>query len=264
MDETPPSIPVESPGPQPTTLTARLFNVFATPGEVFEEIKVSPPCTANWVVPALIAVAVSWLAAVVVFSQDSIKHQVSEISAQAIEKQIEAMKPSEAQADQMRAAAEKFGGIGQKIGAYVSPVVVAFAVPFIWGGLFWLVGTIVFKQGVSYMKSVEVVGLSGMIGVLEIVVRSLLMVSMGSLFAGPSLALLVKDFDPQNMLHGLLAVANVMTLWWLVVYAIGLARLVRTALWKAAVWVFGIWALYTGVLLGLAFAVQAVFKAKTG
>ena len=84
MEETPPPVPVENPGAQPTSLMARLFNVFATPGEVFEEVKASSPCNANWLAPALIAVVLSWLAAALVFSLENIKHQLSEISTQAI------------------------------------------------------------------------------------------------------------------------------------------------------------------------------------
>jgi hypothetical protein len=81
----------------------------------------------------------------------------------------------------------------------------------------------------------------------------------GNLFASPSLALAVKDFDPQNTLHGLCALVNVMLFWALLVRAIGLARLSGASAGKAAVWVFGIWAAYTGILFGLGAALRAIF-----
>jgi hypothetical protein len=110
------------------------------------------------------------------------------------------------------------------------------------------------------MKAVEVVGLANMIGVLDVIVRTLLIVGMGNLYAAPSLGLLVKDFDPQNPVHSLLAVVNVMTFWLLAVRAIGLARLSGASFAKAALWVFGIWAAYTGFLIGLGALAQAAFK----
>jgi hypothetical protein len=103
-----------------------------------------------------------------------------------------------------------------------------------------------------------------MIGVLEAIVRTLLILVMGNLFAAPSLALLVKDFNPQNPMHSLLALVNVMTIWILAVRTIGLARLARVSIAKAAVWVVGIWAGYTGLFWGLGMIAQLIAKRAGG
>ena len=133
-------------------------------------------------------------------------------------------------------------------------------VPF-WGGLIlWLVGNKALKGNFPYMKWVEVAGLAGMVGVLDAVVRPLLILILGNLFASPSLALFVKQFDPQNPLHGLLAIVNVMSIWVLCLRALGVARLTRASFGKAAVWVFGIWVVLTGLMTGFSFAMQAVFN----
>ena len=102
-------------------------------------------------------------------------------------------------------------------------------------------------------------GLAGMIGVLDSIVRMLLILMLGNLFASPSLALFVKQFDPQNPVHGLLAVVNIMTFWVLAARAIGLARLSGASFGKAAAWVFGIWVLLTGIMTGFGFAMKAIF-----
>ena len=72
---------------------------------------------------------------------------------------------------------------------------------------------------------------------------------MGNLYAAPGLVLLVKDFDPQNTVHGLLAVR-----------AIGLARISGASFTKAALWVFGIWAGYNAFFIGLGMLMKALFK----
>ena len=117
MQEPPP----EAPPPPTMSLGGRLFNVFATPGDVFQEVKTASNSTANWLVPALILILVSWVAAAVIFSQDSIKHQLSEITDQAIQKQVEKSHMSEQQAEQARAMGEKWAGISAKIGAALVP-----------------------------------------------------------------------------------------------------------------------------------------------
>jgi len=240
------------------SLMGRLFNVFATPGEVFDYVRGAAVSTANWLVPGLILIAVSWLGSWFLLSQDSIKQQVRDITDQAIEKQIEKAHMSEQQAEQTRTIGAKYGNIGTMVSVAVAPVIGGLVTPFWWGLILWLAGKGL-KANFSYMKGVEVTGLAGMIGVLDSIVRMLLILMLGNLFASPSLALFVKQFDPQNPVHGLLAVVNIMTFWVLAARAIGLARLSGASFGKAAAWVFGIWVLLTGIMTGFGFAMKAIF-----
>ena len=211
----------QSDAPQPPTMSlgGRLFNVFATPGDVFQEVKTAKPSTANWLVPALILIVVSWVASALVFSQPTITHQLSEITDKAIQQQVDKNKMSEQDADRARAMGEKWAGISTKIGAAIVPVFAGFATPFFWGLIVWLVGAKVLKGDFPYMKAVEIVGLANMINVLDAIVKTLLIVGLGNLYASASLVLLVKEFDPQNTVHSLLALVNVMTFWLLAVRA---------------------------------------------
>ena len=255
-----PEPPPEGPQPPAMSLGGRLLNVFATPGDVFQEVKNSAASTANWLIPALILIAVSWVAAWLIFSQDSIRHQLSEITDQAIQKQIDKSQMSEQQAEQARAMGEKWAGISSKIAAGLAPLVAGFVTPFFWGLILWLVGAKILKGNLPYMKAVEVVGLANMVSVLDVVVKTLLIVGLGNLYAAPSLVLLVREFDPQNTVHSLLAIVNVMTFWLLAVRALGLARLSGASFTKAALWVFGIWAAYTGLFIGLGVLAKAAFQ----
>ena len=259
-----PEAPPEAPQAPAMSLGSRLLNVFATPGDVFAEVKAAPETTANWLVPALILIAVSWVSAVVIFMQPSIKQQLSDLTEQAIQRQIDTGYISEQQAEQALVAGEKWAGISSQIFAALTPVVGGFVAPFLWGLVVWLLGAQFFKGHFSYMKAVEVVGLANMISVLDVIVRTLLIVGLGNLYASPGPALLVKQFDPQNTVHAVLGALNVMTLWLLAVRAIGLSRLSGASLAKSAVWVFGIWAAYTAFFIGIAALMQAGVKQITG
>jgi len=261
MEPIPPSPEPQSVEPPaiPMSLTGRLMNVFAAPGEVFSEIKTVPPQVANWLTPAILLIVVSWVSAWLIFSQASVQQQISDISNKAIDKQVEKGKLSGAQAEQARAAAEKFGSIGYKIGAAVVPVLTAFATPF-WGGLIlWLVGSFALKAPFPYLKAVEIAGLANMILVLDVVVRTMLILITGNLFATLSLSLAIKDFDPQNSFHSMLTMMNVMAIWLLAIRSIGLARLTGASVGKAAAWVFGIWIVLTGIMIGFGAAMKAAF-----
>lgn len=241
------------------SLASRLFNVFATPGDVFEEVKAAPPSTANWLVPSLIFILVSWLGAWLIFSQPWVKNQFNEMSEKAIEKQIEKGKITKEQAAGARQVAEKFSDVGAKIGAAVVPVIIAFVSPFWWGLFLWLAGTKALKGSFPFMKVVEVVGLANMIGVLAEIVRVLLVVSLGNIFAAPGLVLLLKDADPQSVSFAILSVFNVMLFWEMGVRSVGLARISNASFAKAAVWVFGLWAVLMGLMIGLGQGLRIAF-----
>jgi hypothetical protein len=170
------------------------------------------------------------------------------------------MKPPPEQAEAMRQAAAKFGSIGTKISVVAAPVLAGLITPFWWGLLVWLAGAKVMKAQFGYMKAVEVMGLGQMVGVLDAIIRTLMIITMGSIFAAPSAAMLLAEFDPQNPVHGLLSAVNVMTFWLLAVRSIGLARLASVSFGKAAVWVFGIWLAFTGVMTGFGYAMQLIFN----
>ena len=243
----------------PMSLPARLVNVFATPGEVFQSIKGTAVSTANWLVPAIILIVVSWVGAGLVFSQDSIQQQLREMTDRAIDKQVEKGKLTEQQAEQARVVGAKFGSMGAKIGAFVMPVLVGLVLPFWWGLLLWLVGAHALQSDLTYMKGVEIAGLAGMIAVLDSVIRTLLILVLGNVFASPSLAIFIKEFDPQNSTHTLLSIINIMTFWVLAVRSVGLARITGQSFAKAAGWVFGIWVVQTTFLTGLSLGVQKLF-----
>ena len=246
------------------SLWGRMLNVFAAPGDVFDEVKTAKPSTANWLVPALILTVVSWVAVAVIYSQPPLQQQLRETVDQAIQKQVERSHMSEQQAEQVRAVGEKWAGVSTKLAAGLGPVVTAFITPFFWGLIIWVVGAQILKAKFPYMKAVEVVGLANMINVLEMIVRALLIVGLSNLYASPSLVLLVKNYDPQNVVHGLLPLVNVMTFWVLAVRASALARLASISYAKAAAWVFGIWAGYTGTFIGLALASRAIMQKLSG
>jgi Yip1 domain len=252
MDPLPPI--AESPSPANgagMSFAARIANVFATPGDVFEGVKASPVSTANWLGPALILIFVGWLGTVLIFSQQTINAQMVEMAAQSIEKQVERGKLTKEQGENAMRVTEKWATVGAKIGAAVMPVFIGFVSPFWWGLLLWLAGAKVMKGGFSFMKAVEVSGLANMIGVLGEVVRVLLVVSLGSILASPSLALMLKDADPQKPVFTVLSALNLFLLWELGVRSVGLSKLANVSFGKAAIWVYGFWVAFMAFLIGL-------------
>jgi hypothetical protein len=242
------------------SLTARLFNIFATPGDVFDQVRAARPSTANWLVPVTLCAVLGVLASFLIFSQPAIIQQIHEQQAKVFDAQVKAGKMTQTQADQAMAAAERFSGPSvMKFFGSIGAVVGSFAGVFWWAFLLWLIGRVALKAEVGFMKTVEVSGLASAISALEGLVKTLLIFGLSNPLASPSLALLIKNPDPQNKLYILLNLANIMTFWVLAVRAIGLGKLAGVPFSRSAVWVFGIWALQTGMFFGIGAALQAIF-----
>ena len=259
--ETAPPIPGAEPGLSPTSLWSRLMNVFAAPGEVFEEIKSRAPATGNWLAPTLVLIVMAVISSFVIFSQPSITQQIRDQQQKAFDKQVAAGKMTQAQADQAAAMAEKFSGPTMlKVFGSVGAVIASFASLFWWAFLLWLIARFFLKVPVGFMKTLEVTGLASMISVLAAVIKTLLIILTGKTFAAVSLILLVENFDPRNLLHNLLALTDVMTFWVLAVRSIGLAKLTGATFGKTAAAVFAVWLVISGLMIGFSLAVQAIFS----
>lgn len=260
MNNEVPPLPAAPDAPMETSLVARLTNVFVAPGEVFAEVKASPVRHANWLVAALIFVLLSWCAAGVMFTQDSINHQLVDIQEQAMQKKfqknIDAGKMTQAQADQIKAQVATYTGMFQVIGGIVGPVIVGAVAPFLGGFILWAVGTLIFRKSFAYLKAVEVSGLTLVVAGLGALVKGLICAAMGTMFASPGLVLLVKPYDPTNLRHMFLLAFDVFAIWGIVLSGLALAKLSGVSFVKAFMWVCGISVIITGGLLTLGWAVQ--------
>ena len=241
MSETQPlPPPIEATTPPPTSLGAKLFNVFATPGEVFAEVKNAPASAANWLVPAIISAVIGVIYVLVIFSQPAIQHQMRDAQDKAMEQRVKDGKMTAAQKEQAEAIMEKFSGVIKITGA-VGAIASSFVRILWWGFVLWGLGRWVLKSRLPYMKAVEVAGLGMMIPALGAVVTLLLVISQGSMYATPSLAFLVDDFDLNNKRHVLLAATNIFNFWLVGVMAVGLAKLSGAKLGRAALTLATFW-----------------------
>ncbi len=257
--ETTPTIPNPESTPPATSIWSRLLNVFAAPGEVFEEVKNSKPSTANWIVPALIYVVVGVISAFVIFSQPTIIQQLRDQQEKAMDQQVKAGKITQAQADQAMGAIEKFTGPGMMtVFGSVGAVVGSFIHIFWWAFILWLMGQWFLKIKFPFIKAVEIAGLTTMILVLGAVVSVLMTVIMGKLGMTLSLALLVDQIDFKNKTHMLLAAVNVFNFWQVAVAACGLARVTGAPFTKTLLLVGLYWLAFSLFFIVIGFGQMAM------
>jgi hypothetical protein len=232
------------------SLPARLLNIFAAPGEVFDYIKRKEHSVANWITPAVLMIAVAIIGGAFIFSNEAVNHQIDEM----MDKQIESQKLPAQQAEMAR----KIGGTVAKVGIVAGPAVMAFILPF-WSGLFiWLIGAKILKGNFGYMKGVEAAGLSSMILVLDSILKPLLVILKGNAFVTLSPVLFLNNFNPQNPMHNALNMLSVMLIWSVVVQSIAVSRLSGRSLAVSLAWMFGVTIVITGMCVGFGLGMQAL------
>ncbi len=225
------------------SLGSRLLNVFVTPSQVFENLKGRPVLHSNWLVPTVMVCLASIISALVVFSQPAVLQQINEQKHKAMEKRLEKLPPEQRQ--EAIAVVDKFSSpLILKIIGSVQGVFGGFTRPLIAALLIWLGGLLLFKADLTYLKALEATGMAGMIVALGIIISMLLVVITGNIGANLNALLFIRDVQPGNLLHMILGVLNILTLWYLVVLTIALARLTSSSVLISGLWVFGIWTVF--------------------
>jgi hypothetical protein len=229
------------------SLPARLFNVYAAPGEVFESGRSSPPTHVNWLVPTMLSALLGVVFSLVVLGQPDIANSAFAAQEKALQKRVDAGKLTQQQADQQIAVMRKmvpvmkyFGMAGALFGTVASLLVIS--------GLVWVLTAKILKGDVSFLKTLELVGLAGMIPVAGGLIAMLVVLLKGDINSGANLGLLVGTLDPRNVVHQILAAVNLPTLWHNAVLSIGVSKLSGQSVLKSAAWVFGFWLVVGGAM----------------
>jgi hypothetical protein len=242
---TPPALEPE----ERMSLPSRLFNIYATPGDVFAEVAAAEHAVSNWLVPMILTALVTVLVINVMFSQPAIMRQVQEQQAAEMQKNVDAGKMTKEQAKQAQDALEKMGptlfkvlwSIGGVVGGAVWMCLLVLAL--------WLICKVAWKSSVPFTKTLEVAGLASMISLLGGLVAIPLMIAKGNMLVTLGPALFIEQIDPANKVHLALSSVNVITLWYVGVLSLGLARATGRSFGGTAVWLYGAWALLrTGIV----------------
>ena len=212
-----------------SSLTAKLWDMFAYPGQVFDEVIAAPPRVLNWLVPTLlVAIASLFLLRTGYDNATDLPTPSQTVEAQSSVSDSAALQAVPGSTDWRRLSA-----VGVCGGAFAGTFWSAF--------LLWFIGRTFLKARFSFLKAVEVVGLTGVIMALGAVVTALLVSIFGNPAARPALSLLALSLPFDSHVRLFLDVVNFFHLWGISVLAIGLSRLSGVTFKEAAFWVFGYW-----------------------
>jgi hypothetical protein len=250
LNSAPPIIKPDAPRTVPaTSLAARILNVFAMPGSVFEEVRCSPPAFANWFVPSLIGGLALAFSMIALLGKTDIIEKNLELQKKQIEQQVQEGRISRENADSAVKTMQRMFEEGTfKVFGLFAGMVGGFVRVVWWGFVLWLLARLFLRVRAGFGKMLEASGLAGMIGVLAIVVASLLQSSLGNPLTAAGAA---QGFDFANPLHLGMVALNVFHVWQAFVLATALSRMAGVPFLRAAMVMFPFWLLWmaaTGII----------------
>ncbi len=230
----------------------RMLNVFSSPSEAFTGLKDSPSQATLWLIPFSLFVVITVLFTYLLFANDTLKTQIFDIQARAMDQQVRDGAMSQAQADRIRDQMEGTG-IGMFMVFGSLPAIFFICMYFFGGGLFlWLASKVILKDAAGYMKYVELYGVASWVGVLGFLVSVLMIFGMGSIFASPSAALTIfSEYDPLNKMHRLFSAMNIFSIWQASVIGIGLSKFSGKSVGMGIGVAFGLWIVWLAIAIQL-------------
>ena len=239
--------------PVASALYARLLNVFAMPGHVFEEVRVSRHSVGNWLVPTLLCCVALAISGYVVLSIPSVWKKVPELrehQAKTLDEAVAAGKITRDEADASLKAVDSFMQPAVLKSLAVGGGLIWGVVRlFWWSFILWLLARAFLRCRIPYHKAMEVAGLTSMIALLSTVVMLVLVVNIGESFGGSGFALSVTDITAEGHQKVASVALNLVNFWVVFVLGTGLARLTQVPWFRAAFLVVAYWLLSDLLLL---------------
>jgi hypothetical protein len=246
---------------KPMPFSERLVNIFASPGELFENVRLTGKTASNWIVPIAIMIVVVIGMQQLIMNNPSLAEQTKVMMEKAMkesmDKAVQSGKMTPEAAEQQREQMERFADPSSPLRIIMGAVSITVMMPavlFVLALVYWLLGKTAMQAAAPYMKVVEVVGLVFLIAAVESIVTTVMAIGFDSLHAGPNLGLAVlQNFDPQNKVHVALSKINLFSIWSLIVIGIGLSKLFMRDLPKVLVLVFTLWVLWNVLTVSTGF-----------
>lgn len=242
--------------------TDKLVGVFTEPSPTFNKMSKFPSKTADWIIPILIVIVVAILSSFIMMNNPTIKAAIMEKQMAAMEKQMDdavaqgrmTREQADQQLDTIRDRMDQGGAI-QAISIFVGIPIATFIYFFVVSGAFLILAKFILKGNGTYKEAMIAYGLPQYIRVIQAIVVILAALLTNKLFAGTSVADFL-EMEKGSIGGFLLGKLDVFSIWFYIVFGIGLAKMFKSNdAKKFVLGVFAFWLGFSLIFFGIAKAV---------
>jgi len=231
------------------SFSTALTGVFFSPGDTFEQVRVSSKKN-YWIVPIILFILLSVASTFLVFRDAELSSEIKSKQTEAMKKrfdqQVKEGKMSQEQANDNMEKMQK--GFDQSnpifyVFTIAGPIITIFILFFIEGGI--ILGALkIFKGTGTYMKILSVLGLTSIISSVQVIIDTFLAIIMGKLNAGIGPTLILTSEGVGENLYKFLGHFDILTIWYVAVISIGLAKVSNLKNAQTVPLIFGLWLIW--------------------
>jgi hypothetical protein len=225
----------------PLSVSDKFIGILSEPSAVFTNLRLAGHRSSDWVVPLVVLIVVSVLAAWIKLSNGQIFGEILTQQEEQVQEMVKNRRITQQVADQQMDFV-KAHPILLKIGQVFNPLIVIVLVFFAFALVAWLAGKYIFKAAVTYGLLMAVIGLTLYTDIIAQVVNVVIAIVTGNFYACLSLGLLVP-FDLKSWVYRLAMTCDPIAVWGYVLIAMGFREVARISSAKAYGFVAAIWIL---------------------
>jgi hypothetical protein len=224
----------------------KIIGLFSEPKKTFENMSVFSPKTLDWVLPITLLLFIVVLSRVLIMQNPDLAFQVKEQQKESMEKSLNtAVEKKQITAEQkeekLNQGLESMNKPFFQFLGYVGIIIGGFIVFFIVSGVYFLFSNFALKGEGTYAAALVANGMTGYIGIIQIILATILSYILGRLVNDVSLASLLNS-DKATITGYILSKFDVIMIWSLIILSIAYSKLFKSqSVGKYYGMIFGIW-----------------------
>ena len=228
------------------THSDKIVGLFSEPKKTFENVSHYSSKTVDWLLPITLLLIIVVLSRVIIMNNPDLAFQVKQQQKESMEKSLNTAVEKkqmtvEQKEERLNQSMESMNKpIFQFLG-YVGIIIGGFIVFFIISGVYFLFAKFALKGEGSYSAALVANGMTGYIGIVQVIMATILSYILGRLINDVSIASLLNS-DRATIVGYILSKLDVIFIWSLIILSIAYSKLFKSqTTGKYYGMIFGIW-----------------------
>ena len=224
----------------------KIIGLFSEPKKTFEKISQYSPRTIDWLLPVTLLLFIVVLSRIIIMNNPDLALQIKEQQKERMEKSLNAAVEKKQMTVEQKEERLNQGldGMNKPIFqflGYIGIIIGGFIVFFIISGVYFLFARFALKGEGTYSAALVANGMTGYIGIIQIILATILSYILGRLVNDVSIASLISS-DKATIIGFILSKLDIILIWTFIIMSIAYSKLFKSlSIGKYYGMIFGIW-----------------------
>jgi hypothetical protein len=223
----------------------KIIGLFSEPKNTFEKMSGSPK-TIDWLLPVTLLLFMVILSKVIIMNNPDLAFQVKQQQIEKMDKALSSavekgqITPSQKE-ERINKSVESMNKPFYQFLGYIGIIIGGFIFFFIITGVYYMFLKFALKGEGTYSDALVVNGMTGYIGIIQIILVTILSYTLGRIINDISIASLLNS-DKNSVVGYILSKVDIITIWTFIILSVGYSKMFKSkTIGKYYGMVFGLW-----------------------